>query len=652
MSPTHTSPHGSWPSPISAADVAAANLTFETVAFGPDGSVWWDEPRPAQDGRVTLVRRTPDGRLVEGLPAPYGARTRVHEYGGGAWTLVGNAPVFANWRDQRLYVLDERASTPRPLTPLPATPQADRYGALVAVEARGEVWCVREREEPAGPRRELVAVPLDGSAAEDEARVRVLIRDGHFLAHPRVSPDGRRLAWLTWDHPRMPWDGAELRTAPVRADGSLGAPVTLLGGPSESVFQPEWADNERLYVVSDRTGWWNLYTVELDGAPPRPLHPVEQEFGAPQWTLGMRTYAVLGDGRLAVLHGVASWRLGVLDPVSGSLEDLPLPHTDWLASIAARGSTVVAVGGQATAPDAVLCVDVATGKSSTLREAGEAPPAEYLPVGEPLSAPGPGGREVYATVYRPRNPDAQAPVGELPPYVLFVHGGPTGRSWGGLRLVRAYFTSRGIGVAEVDYSGSAGYGREYRERLRGEWGVADVQDCEAVAAELAARGLADPKRIGIRGGSAGGWTTLAALTSSQVFTAGTSLFGVADLRSFAKETHDFESRYLDGLVGPLPEAEALYDARSPLSKLDALRCPVLLLQGSEDKVVPPTQAELLAAALRERQIPHAYLLFEGEQHGFRRAETVIAALEAELSFYGQVFGFDPPGVPTLALTSG
>jgi dipeptidyl aminopeptidase/acylaminoacyl peptidase len=652
MSPARTAPYGSWPSPIDAADVARTSLHFDTVAFGSDGAVWWDEPRPADNGRVTVVRRAPDGTVRDRLPSPYGARTRVHEYGGGAWTLVGETLVFANWTDQRLYRLDEGADDPLPLTPEPATPQGDRYAALLAAAGRGEVWCVRERETTEGAVRELVAVPLDGSAGQDAGAVRVLRRDGHFLAHPTLSPDGRHLAWLTWDHPLMPWDGTRLRVAAVRADGTLAEPTTLLGGPDESVFQPEWADSGRLYAVSDRTGWWNLYALDVDGGTPRALHRAEQEFGVPQWTLGMRTYALLGDGRLAVLHGSASWRLGVLDPATGALADLPLPYTAWRPSIAARGGSVVAVAGSATTPDSVVLVDVATETASVLRQAGETPPAGYLPQGEPVAVPGPGGRTVHATVYPPANPDVLAPDGELPPYVLFVHGGPTDKAWGGLRLVRAYFTSRGIGVAEVDYSGSASYGRAYRERLRGAWGVADVEDCVAVARALAAEGIADPARIGIRGGSAGGWTTLVALTSSQVFAAGTSLFGVADLRTFAVDTHDFESRYLDGLVGPLPAAENLYRERSPLSRLDGLSCPVLLLQGSEDRIVPPSQAEMFAAALRERDIPHAYLLFEGEQHGFRRAQNVIAALEAELSFYGQVLGFDPPGVPRLALATG
>lgn len=392
----------------------------------------------------------------------------------------------------------------------------------------------------------------------------------------------------------------------------------------------------------------------MSGGAPTALCPREEEFGAPLWQLGQTTYAVLGDGRIAALHGRGAAVLGVLDPATGTLTDLDLAFTDWRAALSASGATtVLGIAGSPTAPDAAIRVDLTTGGIDVLRSSLDAvPDAAYLPVPRPIVANGPGGRDVHAFVYPPSNPDAVAADGERPPYVVFVHGGPTAHSRGVLDLEKAYFTSRGIGVIDVNYGGSTGYGRAYRERLRKQWGVVDVEDCVAAVRHLADVGQADGDRLAIRGGSAGGWTTLAALTTTDAFACGTSYFGVAELLRFAQDTHDFESRYLDGLIGRLPEDHDVYVARAPLSHVDELSCPVLLLQGLEDKVVPPSQAEMFRDALLRKAIPHAYLAFEGEQHGFRKVETITAALQAELSFYGQIFGFTPPGVPLLNLVTG
>ena len=556
--------------------------------------------------------------------------------------------VFANWTDQRLYLLPA-GGVPTPLTPEPASPAALRYADPVPGPGGDEIWWVREAHADGAIARALVAVPLSGAGASDPAAVREIVAGSDFLASARPSPDGRQVAWIAWDHPRMPWDGTELRVGSLGPDGTVEKTATLLGGESESVLQPEWLDADTLAVVSDRSGWWNLYRLVGDGEP-EPLCARPEEFGQPLWMLGQRTYGVLADGRLVVEHGTDTTTIGVLDPGTGELTDLALPYTAFGSLSVGDDGTVLTTAASPVQATAVIALDLGSGTASVLRESlTDGPDAAYLPAPRSITVPGPGERDVHAHVYPPTSPDAVAPDGELPPYVVFVHGGPTSHSAATLDLEKAYFTSRGIGVVDVNYGGSTGYGRAYRERLRRQWGIVDVEDCVATVQALVRDGLADGARLGIRGGSAGGWTTLAALTGTDTFAAGTSYYGVAELISFASDTHDFESRYIDGLVGTLPEDRDVYVERAPLSHVDQLSCPVLMLQGLEDEVVPPSQAEMFVDALRRKGIPHAYLAFEGEQHGFRRQETVITALEAELSFYGQVFGFEPPGVPVLAL---
>ena len=634
-----TTPYGAWPSPLSAAQVAAGSVVLSWPRLVGD-EVWWSQMRPAEGGRVVVMRRRADGVVQDVLPAPWNARTRVHEYGGCAWTVADGDLVFADFGDQRLWRLAD-GGEPVALTPEPAEASGDRYAEPQVTGP--DLWCVRERHSGGVVTRALVAVPLDGSG-----QVRELVSGSDFLACPRLSPDGRHLAWVAWDHPRMPWDGTELRVAPVDGDGRVGEPRTLIGGPTESVLQPQWLDATTLVAVTDRSGWWNLVRVGLDGQT-SPLREAADEAAGPLWVLGLTWYSALDDGRLVVKHGE---RLAVLSP-DGSLRDLDLPQTDWAPMLATDGRRVVTVAGSATTPPAVVVVDPDAGPAGGVEvvhvSATVPVDASWLPVPTRETFPSVDGRVVHALVYPPTSPGASAPDGELPPYVVFVHGGPTSQADTELDLEKAFFTSRGIGVVDVDYGGSTGYGRPYRESLRGQWGVVDVEDCVAAARGLVDAGRADGDRLVIRGGSAGGWTVLAALTGTAAFAAGASYYGVAELVRFAQDTHDFESRYLDGLIGPLPESLALYEERAPLSHVDGLSCPVLLLQGDEDMVVPPSQAELFRDALVRKHIPHAYLLFEGEQHGFRKAETVIAALEAELSFYGQALGFTPPGVPRLEL---
>ncbi|NLU83294.1 prolyl oligopeptidase family serine peptidase [Rhodococcus sp. HNM0569] len=644
--PVTRAPYGSWPSPITAKDLAAAGHPVEGGRFVGD-DVWWAELRPSEGGRMAIRRTGLDGAPEDILPPPWNARTRVHEYGGGAWTSIGTGRlVFAEYSDQRVYLL--RGATPWPLTPEPPRPGAWRYADLQAVGR--EVWAVRERHDESGAvTRDICAIPLDGSAADDASKVRSVVGGSDFLAYPRVSPDGRSLAWIAWDHPRMPWDGTELRVVPLADGVASGEPVTLLGGPEESVLQPQWTGFTDLYVVSDRTGWWNLYRVPVAGGEPTPLHPLAADFGGPLWNLGSKWYLPVEQGEIVAVHTLGTDTLSVLDTKDGSLSDLDLGAFTSLALCDERDDVVLLRTAGARAAAGLRTYNRASGEITTVRlSSDELPAPEFRPDAVQLTFDG-NGRDVHAIAYPPLNPSYEGMEGEKPPYVAFVHGGPTAHVAPVLSPVFAFFTSRGIGVIDVNYGGSTGYGREYRNRLRGQWGVVDVEDVVTAVLGLAEQGLADRDRLAIEGGSAGGWTVLSALTTSDVFACGASYYGVAELEKFVEETHDFESRYIDGLIGPLPEAADLYRERAPLENVDGLNCPVLLLQGLDDPIVPPAQAERFRDALVAKGIPHAYLAFPGESHGFRRVDSQIRARNAELSFYGQVLGFEPPGIPVLEL---
>jgi dipeptidyl aminopeptidase/acylaminoacyl peptidase len=683
---TQTHIYGEWPSPIDGADVARKQVGLAFPVIDAAG-VWWQESRPEEGGRVAVVRQGPDGTGTKHdlLPMPWNARTRVHEYGGRSYLPLPDGFVFANFADQRLYRCGDTGA-PTPLTPAPADDAADRFADFVLSPGGDHVWCVRERHEAGGRIiRGIVTVPLDGSGVADPAAIRVLVSGSDFYAFPAPSPDGTRLAFICWDHPRMPWDGTELRVAALNGAEPISDKAQqqlIMGGEAESVLAPVWRDDRSLYVISDRSGWWNLYVADLL-AFPRALCPREEEFAGPLWQLGLRPYAVLGDGRLAVIHGTGETRLAVLDPDSGRLTDLDLPYQVFVSGVSASGQTVAALAGGPAVPTTVITVEVrtpggiggvvppgastASGGKPQVRELSRStdslPDPAYLPVPRAARLTGPSGSVVHAIVYPPANPAVRGPEGERPPYIVWVHGGPTSQVVPRLDLEKAFFTSRGIGIIDVNYGGSSGYGRAYRERLRGQWGVVDVADAMTAALALAEAGEADGKRLGIRGGSAGGWTALAAVTSGVgvlggsegpngsrgVFAAVASYFGVADLRGFAEHTHDFESRYLDGLIGPLPECDALYAERAPVGHVNDATCPVLLLQGLDDPVVPPAQSESIAADLAAHGIPYAYIAFPGEAHGFRKAENIVASLEAELSFYGQIMGFIPPGVRPVPL---
>jgi dipeptidyl aminopeptidase/acylaminoacyl peptidase len=632
--PPQRAPFGSWQSPVTAASIAAGGVSLGSVEI-VDGDIYWQEGKPLEAGRVVVVRRARDGNEQELTPQPFSARTRVHEYGGGAYVVHGSTLFFSNFADQRLYRQD-RDADPRPITPEPPIPAAVRYADATLTQDGSLLICVRERHQSEGPdaTNELVALPADG---EGDARV---IATGHdFYSSPRISPDGRQIAWLVWDHPRMPWDGSELWVGDFAQGGTITNQRKIAGGPQESIFQPEWSPAGQLHFVSDRTGWWNLYRQHGDSV--EPLAPMAAEFGAAQWVFGMSMYAFVGEGRIACIYSQNGFdHLAILTP-DQPLQTLELPYTAFARRLRSSGNTLVFVAASPTEAPAVIRFDTATGARDVLRRslAHEVDP-KYISAPRPIAFPTADAEAMaYALYYPPANADYTGQDNERPPLIVESHGGPTGMTQAQLNLDIQYWTSRGFGVVDVNYGGSSGFSRPYRERLNGKWGIVDTADCISAARYLVQQGEVDGQRLAIRGGSAGGYTTLCALVFHDVFAAGASYYGVADCEALATDTHKFESRYLDGLIGPYPEAKDVYYARSPIHFADQLSCPVILFQGLEDRVVPPSQAERMVEALRAKDLPMAYLAFEGEQHGFRKAETIQRTLEAELYFYSRVFRF-------------
>lgn len=623
-------PHGSWESPISPQIVTAAAVRPADSIEIDGGDVYWVETRPGESGRSVVVRRTPDGRIADAVPEGFDARTRIHEYGGGAYGVHRGTVYAVSFEDQRLYRIAP-GDEPAPITPEPEIPAGLRYADFTFGD--GFLVAVRERHRVDGePVNELVRISLDGSGPP------VVIASGHdFYANPRLAPDGGTIAFITWDHPDMPWNGTTLWTAAPEEE-----PVVVAGGRGESIFQPEWSADAVLHFASDRSGWWNLYRCTDDG--PRPVLEIDGDVGACQWQFRFRRYGFLADGSiLAVATTPWAPRMIVIAP-DGETRELEPPGTYLPPQMAVAADGAYLVAGAADRFPTVVRVDAKMGDSEPIGPHNDPGiDASYLSAAEKFVFATPDG-PAYAYWYPPRNPDFTGPEDTLPPLVVFSHGGPTGAAYTPLNLAIQFWTSRGIGVVDVDYGGSSGYGRAYWERLAGTWGIVDVRDCALAARHLADAGVIDGRRMAIRGGSAGGYTTLAVLAFRDDFAAGASLFGVADLSLLTEDTHKFESRYLDWLVGPYPEARAAYEERSPINHVDRITCPIILFQGLDDRVVPPEQAEIMANALRERGTPVAHITIEGEGHGFRKAENQIRVLEAELSFYGQVFGFEPSGI--------
>jgi dipeptidyl aminopeptidase/acylaminoacyl peptidase len=638
-------PYGAWKSPITSDLIVSSTVSLGTIQID-GGDVYWLEGRPQEGGRQVLVRRTPNGETADVTPPPFNVRTRVHEYGGGAYGVSNGVVVFANFADQRLYILEPEREA-RPLSQVDGM----RYADFIFDQNRARLIGVRE--DHSGPGE---AVNTIAAISLDSGEEQVLISGHDFFSTPRLSPDGRRLCWLAWDHPNMPWDETKLWVANLDDSGAIVGPRRVPG--NASFFQPEWGPDGSLFFVSDRSGWWNLYRANQEKGVEAVVE-MEAEFGLPQWVFDTRTYAILSDGRLLAGYSQGGRsRLALIDPAGHQLMPLDLPLTSFgglrasgvdpaQAGTPELGAAGVGerplayfVGASATIPAALYELDLDTNALQSLAWSTDLRIDEgYISGPEPVEFPTEGGLTAHALFYRPKNKDFSAPAGEAPPLIVMSHGGPTSASGGSLSLGRQYWTSRGFAVLDVNYGGSTGYGRAYRERLKGKWGIVDVDDCANGARYLAERGLVDGERMAITGGSAGGYTTLAALTFRDVFKAGASHYGIGDLEALARDTHKFESRYLDGLIGPYPERIDLYHERSPIHHVERLSRPAIFFQGLEDEIVPPNQAEAMVDALRRKGVPVAYLAFEGEQHGFRKAENIKRSLDAELYFYSRIFGF-------------
>jgi dipeptidyl aminopeptidase/acylaminoacyl peptidase len=635
MTERRIAPYGSWESPITSDLIVAGSIGLGQPSID-GGDIYWVEMRPSEGGRSVIVKRDSEGCITDVTPAGFNARTRVHEYGGGDYAVRDGDVYFSNFSDQQLYQ-QKKGGTPEAVTTIANL----RYADTVIDIDRRRLICVREDHTIAGSEavNSLVAVSLAGERGASE----VLVSGNDFYSSPRLSPDGTRLAWLTWNHPNLPWDETELWMAAITEDGALEQIEKVAGGNQESIFHPQWSPRGELYFVSDRNGWWNLYRLNEAGAI-EPVIEMEAELGMPQWVFGMSTYAFESAERIVcgyVEKGI--WRVGLINTQTRELERVTSSYTDISYVRAAPGQAVMRAGSP-TEPRSLIRFDLNTLEFEVLRRANNIEVgAGYLSEPEIIEVPTEAGLTAYGFFYPPTNENYRAPNNERPPLLVLSHGGPTSASTTSKSLIIQYWTSRGIGVLNVNYGGSSGFGRAYRDRLKGKWGIVDVDDCVNGARYLVARGDVDPSRLMISGGSAGGYTTLCALTFRDAFKAGASHYGVSDAEALAKDTHKFESRYLDGLFGPYPEAREIYYARSPINFTERLSCSVIFFQGLEDKVVPPSQAEVMVAALQSKGIPVAYIAFAGEQHGFRQAQNIKRALDGEFYFYSRVFGFESAG---------
>ncbi|MDQ3127718.1 MAG: S9 family peptidase [Chloroflexota bacterium] len=636
MNEQQIAPYGAWESPFAIELLAKGAVSFGEIGAA-DGRRWWLEGRAEEGGRQVLVRRETDGTLTRLTPEGFNARCRVHEYGGGAIVVDGDLVVVSDFATGRLH----RVTAPGVLEPLTPEGRAWRFADICHDRARNRLIAVREDHDPdtlAGQgeaENALVAISLD------DGTVSVIAAGSDFFAAPRLASDGQRLAWLRWSHPNLPWDGTELVVAVLDAAGSPTHERVVAGSPSDWIAQPRWSPDGVLHFVAEPDGWMNLFRLAGDGRVERASEPLEAEFAFPDWVFALSNYAFAGDGTIvAVGRGGGRDRLYRIAP-EGTATPFDLPFTE-ISYVTVDGGTAVVRAAAPDRPWAIVELDLASGLTTVLRASStlEVDPADAS-LGEPVEFPTDGERTAFGILYRPTNRTQRGPDDALPPLIVTSHGGPTAQASTAFAIGTQLFTSRGFAVLDVDYGGSTGYGRDYRKRLEGEWGVVDLADCVAGARWLAEQGIVDGGQLAIRGGSASGYTTLCAVTFSDAFSAGTSYFGIGDLETFVKETHKFESRYLDRLVGPYPAEKQRYHDRSPLNFADRISCPVLILQGADDRIVPPAQAEQIVDVLWERHLPHAYLLFPGEDHGFRSAANVIRSFEAELSFYGQVFGFTP-----------
>lgn len=634
---TTTTPYGSWQSPVS-----ANLLVSQTVRLAEprlDGNdIYWLESRPQEKGRNALVRLSANGQRQDLLPRPINVRSRAHEYGGASYCVDKGVVYFVLFDDQRIYRLDTNQAN---ATPEALTPEGPfRYADLCVDQQRQQLLCVREDHSAEGKEEtnSIVAVSL---AADNLGQVRTLTEGNDFYSNPRISPKGNQLSWITWNHPNMPWDETECWIADINDTGALSNQLCVAGGKQESVFQPQWSPNGDLFLISDRSDWWNLY--RWDGKNLSPVTSREAEFATPQWIFGMSTYGFLDENTLlCTFTSNGKWQLAQVDLTTGTLTELETDYTD-IAAVHCNSQQAVFIGASATRFEQL--VRFQQGRTDSLAYSSSCTIDEgYLSSANALHFPVGDSEQAYGFYYAPQNKDYAAPSGSKPPLIVLCHGGPTGATSSALNLKIQFWTSRGFAVFDINYRGSTGYGRTFRDRLKGNWGITDVEDVCAGAQYLVKQGLADPNQIAIKGGSAGGYTVLAALTFADTFKAGASHYGIGDLETLARDTHKFEARYLDSLVGPYPADQATYQARSPINHTEQLNCPVIFFQGLEDKVVPPNQAEAMVAVLKNKGIATAYVPFEGEGHGFRQGPNIKTALEGELYFYSQVFGFDLPDI--------
>ncbi|MGI9017783.1 MAG: S9 family peptidase [Euzebya sp.] len=630
-------PYGTWPSPLSAADLARSSTHLADLCTDGD-TVLWLQSDAAAGGRYEVMSCSPDGEVRAVSPAGFNARTRVHEYGGGALGAGHGVVLACSWQDQRVYRLD--GSAPVAVTPEPQTDAGIRWAAMTILPGGQAFVAVRETHGPDRPRdntnvhgapeavNELVLFDLQ------TGQQTVLVTGPDFIGGPWVNPSGSRIAWLQWDHPDMPWDAAALYSA--RFDRGTLSDITHLAGGDSAVCGAYWAADDRLLFCDDPSGWWNVYACDLPAGDVTRLQEETVDSGWPTWQHGARRLTSLDDTVYMVT--MAEGFSHVRQIGAGRLELQGIGDVMALSCISDR---LIAIAGGPQRDTAVVAIDASAGEMTTLSTVPDDPAAAIGALPQPISFPTADGATAHALYYPPTSPTHAGPDGQRPPLVVLSHGGPTGAARTSINATAQYWTSRGLAVVDVNYRGSVGYGREYRDALKHNWGLHDVADCIAAATHLIDRELVDPERLIIEGGSAGGYTTLLALCTTDTFAAGGSLYGVSDVRALATDTHKFESRYMDSMIGAWPEEESVYVERSPITHVHRLRTPMIVLQGDEDKVVPPAQAEMIVDALKKRGITHAYLLFEGEQHGFRKAENITRSLEARLAFYGRVLGFDP-----------
>jgi dipeptidyl aminopeptidase/acylaminoacyl peptidase len=632
VSARKAAPFGSWASPVTVDLLLKGTVHLRNQMLRWDGDdLYWSELRPDEAGRIVVCRRDPGGTTTDVTPAGFNARTRVHEYGGGHFAVSGGTVWFTNYKDQRLYRQDG-GGKPRPITPAVDVRHAD----MVVDDRRGRLYAVREDHTAGGHEAVNSIVSLDVNGERDA----ITVASGNdFYSSPKLSPDANRVAWTTWNHPNMPWDGSELWIGELDREGHVTSSRKVAGGENESVLQPEWSPSGELYFVSDRSDWWNLYRAGGEGD--EALCPRPAEVGAPQWVFGMRFYAFAGPDEIVCLYSEpGGTKLGRIDPESGAMLPVELLYTS-LQNVQANGRKVACFAGSATLAERVLTIDLDTGAQEVVRVSNTARvDAADLSIPKAIEFPTEGGLTAHAFYYPPKNHEFEGAAGERPPLMVRCHGGPTGSAGQTYAFEYQYWTSRGIAVVDVNYGGSSGYGRAYRMRLNGNWGVVDVDDCINAARYLVEQGLVDGDRVSITGGSAGGFTVLLSLTKRDFYNAGASHFGIGDLELFIKETHKFESHYVDTLVGPYPERADLYRDRSAVYFADNLKVPVILFQGLEDKIVPPSQAEEFVAVCQKKRLPYAYVAFEGEQHGFRQEKNIRRSIEGEMYFLSRIFGFE------------